>query len=69
MDDLFNLNGGESTADTTIQVQHKNVVISVAINTLTPFKKHPFRLYEGERLDDMVESIKANGVLVATSEN
>lgn len=25
---------------------------------------HPFRLYEGERLDDMVESIRKNGVLV-----
>ena len=34
------------------------------INSLSPFKGHPFRLYEGERLDDMVESIKENGILV-----
>jgi len=27
-------------------------------------KSHPFRLYSGERLDDMVESIATNGVLV-----
>lgn len=34
------------------------------INTLVPYSAHPFSLYEGERLDDMVESIKANGVLL-----
>jgi len=31
---------------------------------LTSFKGHPFRLYEGERLNDMVESIRAKGVIV-----
>lgn len=30
---------------------------------IVPFHNHPFRLYEGERLDDMVESIKEHGVL------
>lgn len=34
------------------------------IAKLIPFAQHPFRLYEGERLDDMVESIRNNGVLV-----
>lgn len=34
------------------------------INKLVPFNGHPFRLYDGERLDDMVESIKENGILV-----
>lgn len=28
------------------------------------FHKHPFRLYVGERLDDMVESISKNGILM-----
>ena len=36
----------------------------VSLDTLVPFAKHPFKLYEGERLDDMVASIKTNGVLV-----
>lgn len=36
----------------------------IAINTLKPFSKHTFTLYQGERLDDMVESIKKNGVIV-----
>lgn len=38
-------------------------VESIAIDMLKPFNGHPFKLYEGERLDDMVESIKENGIL------
>lgn len=33
------------------------------IDEIKPFRHHPFHLYEGERLDDMVESIKEYGVL------
>lgn len=33
------------------------------VDSIRPFRKHPFRLYEGERLDDMVESIKEHGIL------
>ena len=33
------------------------------IDAIKPFRHHPFHLYEGERLDDMVESIKEHGVL------
>ena len=36
----------------------------ITINMLKPFSKHTFTLYQGERLDDMVESIKKNGVIV-----
>ena len=36
----------------------------IAIESLVPFAHHRFALYEGERLDDMVESIKKNGVIV-----
>lgn len=38
-------------------------VIDVAIDTIKDFSDHPFHLYEGKRLDDMVESIKTNGIL------
>lgn len=34
------------------------------IKTLVPFNNHPFKLYEGQRLDDMVQSIKELGVLL-----
>jgi len=69
LDDLFDLNGGVNPLEQTIPIMDtqpvsRRVVTSLAIGELTPFKGHPFRLYEGERLDDMVESIKANGVLV-----
>lgn len=40
---------------------------SVAVSdfeTLVPFANHPFPLYEGQQLADMVESVRANGVLV-----
>lgn len=33
------------------------------IDAIRPFHDHPFHLYEGERLEDMVESIKAHGIL------
>lgn len=35
----------------------------VEISNLVPFKNHPFKLYEGERLNDMVKSIKEHGVI------
>lgn len=30
---------------------------------IRPFRQHPFRLYEGERLDDFVASVAAHGIL------
>ncbi len=36
----------------------------IKIEQLVPFKKHPFKLYEGERLNEMVESIREFGVIV-----
>lgn len=34
------------------------------IEQLIPFENHPFKLYEGERFNEMVESIKQFGVIV-----
>ena len=36
----------------------------ISLSMLQPFHNHPFKLYEGERLDDMVRSIKELGVIV-----
>lgn len=57
-----------TTADETMEPQEKETFKEVKsmmlpIKRLRPFKDNPFRLYEGERLDDMVESIKEHGVL------
>jgi ParB family chromosome partitioning protein len=36
----------------------------LGIDDLVPFAGHPFKLYEGERLDDMVRSVREYGVIV-----
>lgn len=35
----------------------------IKLEQLIPFEGHPFKLYEGKRLDDLVESIKLIGVM------
>lgn len=37
---------------------------TILIEKIVPFHNHPFRLYEGKRLDDMVESIREHGILI-----
>ena len=67
LDELFLLNGGVNPLDQPAPAagaQDGKTTVAVAVNGLTPYPGHPFRLYEGERLDDMVASVRANGVLV-----
>ena len=47
----------------TEEDSQKDGIMFLPIDSIHPFSHHPFRLYEGERLDDMVESIKEHGVL------
>ena len=35
----------------------------LSVDAVMPFRDHPFRLYEGERLKDMVESVREHGIL------
>lgn len=54
------------TEDTSVQIteiRSENGVEQIAIDSIKPFHNHPFHLYEGERLRDMVESIREHGVL------
>jgi len=39
-------------------------IYNLQLDKLFPFKDHPFKLYQGQRFMDMVESIKANGVII-----
>jgi ParB family chromosome partitioning protein len=57
MRDLFNL------PDEDDNLANSNIK-EAEISRLKPFENHPFRLYEGERLDDMVESVKEHGILM-----
>ena len=50
------------TADAP-QAETGNGLRSLPVDKIKPFHDHPFHLYEGERLDDMVESIREHGVL------
>lgn len=55
---MFDLNSFLATP-TALQ----NTVRQIPCEMLRPYHNHRFELYTGERLDDMVASIKANGVL------
>ena len=41
-----------------------NVAQTLDIDDLVPYSDHPFRLYEGKRLEDMVQTIEEHGVIV-----
>ncbi|NJD01818.1 MAG: chromosome partitioning protein ParB [Ruminiclostridium sp.] len=55
-DDLF---GMDNSADNQENNERNEIVLSM----LVPFENHPFRLYEGKKLDDMAESIRENGII------
>ncbi len=40
-----------------------NGVQMISVDSVVPFHDHPFKLYHGERLEDMVESIREHGIL------
>ncbi|WP_373207014.1 ParB N-terminal domain-containing protein [Coprococcus phoceensis] len=40
-----------------------NGIQMISVDAVVPFHDHPFKLYQGERLDDMVESIREHGIL------
>ncbi len=42
---------------------YEQQITDIEISEVSEFSDHPFHLYEGQRLEDMVESIKKNGVL------
>lgn len=59
LDDLYMLESpGEGSAP------RSGGIIEIDLKLTVPFAKHPFHLYTGERLEDMVESVRENGVLV-----
>lgn len=44
-------------------ISEGNQLKQIPLDMLVPYHNHKFKLYEGERLTDMVSSIKENGVL------
>jgi ParB family chromosome partitioning protein len=46
------------------QMKKNNTVFEIPREKLIPFANHPFKLYEGEKLNSLVESIRENGVMI-----
>lgn len=46
-----------------MMMSQENQIKQIPLDMLVPYHNHQFTIYEGERRDDMVESIKQNGVL------
>ncbi len=72
IDDLLRINEETSgnplpesgrTENTTAADSDKNKIACLPPDSIRAFKNHPFHLYEGERLDDLVASVKSNGIL------
>ena len=53
----------EDTSAQVTEVKSGNGVEQIKVDDIQAFHDHPFHLYEGERLQDMVQSIKEHGVL------
>ena len=67
LDDLLGV--AREVANTAAAEDKPAQIANNGIQMLSPqiirgFRGHPFRLYEGDRLNDLVESISENGVLV-----
>ena len=58
--DALDLLSEDPVQDTPVSV---NGIVSIPVEEIHPFHDHPFRLYAGERLEDMVQSIREHGVL------
>lgn len=54
----------QSFKEPEVPLQQQGGVQSIPICKVRMFKDHPFRLYEGERLADMADSIQNNGILI-----
>ena len=72
LDDLLRVNAEiesqplpepEKTEPVPLPADDRNTIVYLPPDSIRAFKNHPFRLYEGERLDALVASVKANGIL------
>lgn len=59
---IINLNEMFGLEDKDMDNTRKGTT-EVNISQLVPFSNHPFKLYEGDRLEDMVQSIKEFGII------
>lgn len=53
-----------ATFDIGTMMSQENQIKNIPISSLVSYHDHKFQLYSGERLEDMVESVKKNGILI-----
>lgn len=66
LDELWNSPAAASYDDkisSLFSAQSVGEITSLLIHDLTPYHEHSYRLYEGERKNDLIESIKAHGIM------
>ena len=44
-------------------IQNEESAMDIEINKICPFRKHPFKVIDDEKMQELVESITTNGVL------
>ena len=52
-----------TSIDELLCVPETEGTVDIDVRAIYPFEKHPFRVVDDEKMEELVESIKANGVL------
>ena len=52
-----------ASIDELLGVVNEESAMEIEISKIHPFKNHPFKVLDGEKMQDLVESVKINGVL------
>ena len=65
-EEMFGTKNNNSTSGQIVQKSEmtRNQIIEVPLDKLYAFKKHPFRVTDDEKMEEMVESVRENGILV-----
>ena len=69
IDDLLGLDAAEERPiepTPSVSLPTKNTIITLPPQAIRAFRGYPFRLYEGDRFNDLVDSVSENGVLSPT---
>lgn len=52
-----------ASIDELLGVVNEEAAMEIEINKIHPFRNHPFKVVDDEKMQDLVESVKLNGVL------
>lgn len=58
------LNGYEDLFNSSEEQAEKEQIKELSLSELHAFKNHPFKIFDDEKMVDLIESIKENGILV-----